>query len=362
MKKVLGGVLVGLGAFLLAAGLVAYIWAPDLILKTPEAVDNTTYLTGDATKLNLSTGEAGRAADQGHQRHRSPTPSAPRTPSTPGSTTSASSSTRATRPTASTRRTTGWCRPRPTSSPPTGSPVSSVDDPATYLSGLDYTATTGLVNKFPFDTQKQTYQYWDPTLGDAVPVTYEGPPTSTASRSTSSTCSSTGRRSRSPTAWKAPTTSTRPCGSSRRPGAIIDQSQHDVRTLEDGTNALDMQIQFTDDIVTEGVDDAKENLSGIKLVTETVPLVGFIGGPLLIIVGVLLIAPRPPQARAGRRRPGAEDPGDRLTSPAGSAQPPAGPRRAPKIAVPGREPSPDRATSRPRPGRAPRATPARAGR
>ena len=50
----------------------------------------------------------------------------------------------------------------------------SVDDPATYLSGLDYTATTGLVNKFPFDTQKQTYQYWDPTLADAVPVTYEG--------------------------------------------------------------------------------------------------------------------------------------------------------------------------------------------
>jgi Porin PorA len=288
VKRVLGGILVGLGAFLLAAGLVAYFWAPDLLLKTPEAVDNTTYLTGEATKLNLSTGKQDDL---------------------PIKVTSVT----LTDTKRSTDTVNAWvnnvCVVVDEGNPPdcidkkddrlvqastdifatdrvTGE---SVDDPAAYLSGLDYTATTGLVNKFPFGTEKKDYMFWDPTLGAAVPVTYEGTVDMDGLEvyefhmvidgATIEIAEGVeGTYDFEKTMMIEPTT-----------GAIVDQSQHDVRTLEDGTNALDMQIQFTDDIVAQGVSDAKENLSGIKLVTQTVPLVGVIGGPLLIIAGVFLL-------------------------------------------------------------------------
>lgn len=311
MKRVLGGILVGLGAFLVAAGLVAYFWAPDLILKTPQAVDNTTYLSGEATKLNLSTGEQDDL---------------------PIKVTSIT----LTDTKRSTDTVNAWvnnvCVVVDEGNPPdcidkkderlvqastdifatdrvTGE---SVDDPATYLSGLDYTATTGLVNKFPFDTQKQTYQYWDPTLGAAVPATYEGTTDIDGlevyefhmlidEQTIEIADGVEGTYTLDKTMWIEPVT-----------GAIIDQSQHDVRTLEDGTNALDMQIRFTDDTVKLGVDDANTNLSGINLITKTVPLIGFIAGPILILLGVLLLV-------RARRKPEAattETPAPKATTPA----------------------------------------------
>lgn len=33
---------------------------------------------------------------------------------------------------------------------------------------------TGLVAKFPFETEKKTYNFWDSTLGEAVPISYTG--------------------------------------------------------------------------------------------------------------------------------------------------------------------------------------------
>ncbi len=53
----LSAVLLGLGAFLIAAGVMAVTWAPGVAKKTPIDVDSYTYLDGSAQRLNTTTGE-----------------------------------------------------------------------------------------------------------------------------------------------------------------------------------------------------------------------------------------------------------------------------------------------------------------
>jgi hypothetical protein len=78
-------------------------------------------------------------------------------------------------------------------------------------------------------------------------------------------------------------------------GSIVDQEQHDVRTLPNGDPLLDLQLSFTDEQVSANVDDASANVSSLTLITKTVPLVGFIGGAICIIAGILLLV-------SGRRK------------------------------------------------------------
>ena len=57
MRKIIGWVLLGLGAFLLVTGLLATVWAPGQVERTPLDTDSTTRLSGNADKLNPATGE-----------------------------------------------------------------------------------------------------------------------------------------------------------------------------------------------------------------------------------------------------------------------------------------------------------------
>ena len=54
--KVLARVLLGLGAFLLIAGILAVTYAPGVVKKTPLDVDTTTIYEGQAAKLDPLTG------------------------------------------------------------------------------------------------------------------------------------------------------------------------------------------------------------------------------------------------------------------------------------------------------------------
>ena len=60
-----------------------------------------------------------------------------------------------------------------------------------------------------------------------------------------------------------------------------------MRTLEDGTKLIDLSVSFTDDQVKSGVKDAKANVRSLYLIGSTVPLIGFILGPILLIAGVV---------------------------------------------------------------------------
>ena len=54
--RVLARMLLGLGVFLLVAGILAIAWAPGVVKKTPLDVDTTTVYTGQAAKIDPLTG------------------------------------------------------------------------------------------------------------------------------------------------------------------------------------------------------------------------------------------------------------------------------------------------------------------
>ena len=54
--RVLARVLLGLGVFLLIAGVLAVAWAPGVVKQTPLDVDTTTVYAGEAAKIDTATG------------------------------------------------------------------------------------------------------------------------------------------------------------------------------------------------------------------------------------------------------------------------------------------------------------------
>ena len=147
----------------------------------------------------------------------------------------------------------------------------------------------GLVNKWPFDAEKKTYPYWDGMLGQAVDAEYDGTETIDGletyryhvlieEESAEVVTDVDGVYSQDKYIWIDPVT-----------GAIINQTQHEVRELTDGSTLLDMQLDFTEDQVSANAEDAKDNGGLLTLLTKTVPLIGLVGGVLALLVGAFLV-------------------------------------------------------------------------
>jgi hypothetical protein len=291
LRKIISWVLLGLGAFLLAAALVATVWAPDQVKRAPLDTDSTTRLSGTAQKLNTGTGEI----DDLDVRAVSITEA---------------DSNKSDDDVVAYVNTSCLVIDVP-DTPDCGEPGTGEDaDPnvinisnelfatdrrtGVAVNGDDYLPEgtperEGLQNKFPFDAEKKDYEFWDGILDRAVPATYEGTDEiegletyrynmSVVEEEATVIGDVDGIYSLDKTMWIEPNT-----------GAIIDQEQHDVRTLPNGDPLLDLQLSFTDEQVSANVDDASANVSSLTLLTKTIPLVGFIGGALCIIAGILLL-------------------------------------------------------------------------
>lgn len=147
----------------------------------------------------------------------------------------------------------------------------------------------GLVNKWPFESEKKTYPYWDNLVGDTVDAVYDrteevlGLETYVYKVSISDapieiTDGVPGTYDDEKEIWVEPVT-----------GAIVDQSDSQVRYGEDGEEALALELSFTDEEVEESVDDAEANASKLNLVTKTVPLIGFVVGIPMALIGIALL-------------------------------------------------------------------------
>ena len=285
MRKVIAAVLVGLGSFLLVAALTVVLWGGDAVKKTPLDTDSVTNLSGTADKLNPATGEVEslqvKAAsvtkadaelsdddvvvfvntsclviDEGD------TPQC--VDETDDRLVSASSDVFATD-----RQT-----------------AEAVNDPQYVPPSAE--EKSGLVNKWPFDAEKKDYTYWDGMLGEAVDATYDGTETIEGLETyryhvlvedapAEVVEDVDGVYSQDKYIWIDPTT-----------GSIVNQTQHEVRELEDGSPLLDMQLAFTDEQVEANVSDAEDNAQSLDLLTKTLPLVGFIGGAIALLAGLFL--------------------------------------------------------------------------
>lgn len=292
MQKKIGLVLLGIGAFLLVAGLLCTTWAPGVVKKTPADTKSISHLTGTAQKLNPKTGEVDDLEVKVLSDSRTDADK-------------------------SDDDVVSWvviqCAVIDENDPPDC--VDADDDRlitntlSTFASdrntaeavndekylGEDSELREGLVNKFPFDTEQKTYDYWDSMLGRTVEAKFEdteefdGLETYRFHIDVPETEAEVldgvdGFYSMDKTMWIEP-----------RTGAVIKQAQHEIRTMEDGSPIIDMEIEFTEDSISEGVEESKGNVRSLNLITKVVPLVGFIGGAVALIAGAGLFL-------VGRRR------------------------------------------------------------
>jgi hypothetical protein len=287
VRKIIGWVLLALGAFLVVVGLMAAIWAPGEVKRTPLDTDTVTHLAGTADKLNPATGDVENLDVK------------------------ATSITKA-----DSKRSTDdvivfvntLCLVIDEGDVPecvdAQDPQKRLISASTDVFATDrHTAEAvngsylpagaeekeGLINKWPFDAEKKDYPYWDGILGTAVDATYDSTETLDGLETykyhvlveeepAEVVDGVQGVYSQDKYLWIDPAT-----------GSIIRQSQHEVRALEDGSVLLDLNLAFTDEQVADNVDSANESGDKIDLITRTVPLIGFIGGGLALLAGAYLV-------------------------------------------------------------------------
>ncbi|QZY27899.1 DUF3068 domain-containing protein [Nocardioides coralli] len=303
MRKIVGWVAVGLGVFVLVAGLIADVWAEDQLKRTPLDVDSVTRLDGTAARIDTENGgldlldvratsftrSDSEASDDDVVVFVSNTCLVVDVPGTPD---------------CGQRGTGDDADPNvinvsePVVFATDRRTAEAVQDPEYVPEGAP--DTEGLVNKWPFDAQQQDYEVWDGLLGEAVTATFEGEEEleglpvyryqyELIDESAEVLEGTFGLYSQLKTYWIEPVT-----------GSIIRQEQSEVRALEDGTVLLDLDIAFTDDQVAANVADAEDSRDGLNLLTSTVPTIGYAVGIPLVLVGLvlLLLSGRRRQARA----------------------------------------------------------------
>ena len=172
----------------------------------------------------------------------------------------------------------------------------------------------GQLYKFPFGTEKKSYQYFDRDLRKALPIEFKGtetikgletykfqqvvpetPLNFTAERlsgllKTFAPGATSGQvtYSNTRTIWVEPVS-----------GTFIKVSEEQRKTLVPATGPhtqlLEGNFVYTDQTVTNNVNSASETKSGVLMISRTLPITLAAIGALLLIVGLILVT-------TGRRR------------------------------------------------------------
>jgi hypothetical protein len=280
MRKIVGPILIGLGAFLLVVAVLAVAYAPGEVKRTPLGVNSTTKLEGQADRLeagtrpiyalsitksddSVSTDDvvvftniACAVFDEGQERACAD-----------GDDENALS-----------LSTDVFATDRVTAE---AVDVDALPD--------DAEPHEGLVNKWPFDAKQETYPYWDGVTGSAQDAVFEREDEVDGLDVYVYRIEISNAPIEIADGVDGTYTSVKEIYVDPRTGAIIHQTEEQQRYLEDGSPALDLQLAFTDEQQAENVADAEDNIASLDLLTKTVPLVGFIGGGLLLLVGLFLV-------------------------------------------------------------------------
>ncbi len=306
--KVLARVLIGLGAFLLVLGVLAVAYAPGVVKKTPLDVDTTTVYEGEAAKLDPATGAfdkkpayAVRVTKADSKKSSDDHVLMAETACAVFDTGGAKECVDGDDPNLITASLDVFAEDRKT--------ALAVDDKNLPSDAVPH---EGLINKFPFDTEKKTYPFWDGDAGKAIDIGYQGTknlfgldtyeysytvkdvPINIADDDPATPADDTikGTYDNVVTVYVDPKT-----------GSIVKSGQDQQQYLEDGTEAADVVLTQTDASVKDFVDDAKAAGRQLTILLTVVPLVGIIGGLLCLIGGLVMIM---------RERSGGEGSGQRV--------------------------------------------------
>lgn len=290
MRKPVGWLLLFLGAFLLMTAILGLAWLPGAMQRTPLNVDSYTYLSGEGDKLDPATGELVQVPVKALSRTKVDKDKSDGDVVVFVNTT---------------------CANIDENSP---DDCLEDDDERLISNGIDVFAADrhtgmavndekylpadatehdGLQNKSSFDTKKKSYPWWDGMLERTVDADFVGEKEIDGLKTYEFHMVSTdepatvvgdlqGTYSMDKTMWIEPVT-----------GAIIDQEQHEVRKLDDGSTILDLSLSFTDETVAANVKDGKANSGKIKTLGGVVPpLAGALGLIATLAGGFLVLRGR----------------------------------------------------------------------
>lgn len=281
MRKGLVAGLIGVGAFLVVFSILALAYMPGQLMKTPLDVDSTTRLVGTAT-LNGETVPIKATSITKVDSEKSDDDVVVFVSST------------------CVVKDEGDVPDCVSADDPEERLVSASEDSfatdrndAMAVNDTDYVPADagpheGLVNKFPFETEKKTYPYWVGTIGETTDAVYtetvdidgletyrfdiEVEPTEIEIADGVPGLFSTTKE-----LYVDPVT-----------GSIIRQKEVQTRTTEDGDPVAEINLDFTDEQVDANREDAEANISKLNLVTNTIPLIGLIVGIPMLLAGLVL--------------------------------------------------------------------------
>jgi hypothetical protein len=291
MRKIAAPLLIGLGAFLLVAAVIAQVWAPDQVERTPLDTDNTTYLSGDAQVAGGEDLELEATPVKAFSSNKVDS--------------DASDDDVAVWETSlCVVRDEGDIDACVDADDPEGrlitaeSEVFATDrytamtvDNGDYLPA-DTPQLDGLQNKWPFGSEKKTYPVWDGLVGEAVDATYEGTEDYDGLETYHYVASVDADDVEVLDGVQGSYTATTDYYIEPRTGTIIDQVVHQERVADGIGKILEMDLSFTDDQVATNVDDTDANISTLRLIETIVPIVGYVGGALALLVGIGLMVLR----------------------------------------------------------------------
>jgi hypothetical protein len=283
--RVLARVLLGLGGFLLIAGILAVSYAPGAVKKTPLDVNTTTVYEGQAAKLDPLTGAfdskpayAIRKTKVDSEKSGDDHVIMVETACAVFDTGGAQECVNGNDPDLITASLDTFAEDRVS--------ALAVDDKNLPADAVPH---DGLVNKFPFDVQKKTYPFWDGDVGSAVDIDYKGTETlfglkvykfSYTIKDVPITIAEgiEGTYDNVVTVYVDPKT-----------GSIVKSGQDQQQYLADGTPAADVQLTQTDDSVKDFVDDAEAAGKSLTVLLTVLPIIGFVGGLLCLLGGLALV-------------------------------------------------------------------------
>ena len=286
MRKIVGPVLLFLGAFLIAIGLLAKFYIGDALLKTPINVNEVIHLDGTAQLpdaegvvqsapiiatssylTNTQLSDSNVASFENAQcvvKDVNDPVGCPPADDPQGRLLSATTDNFATD-----RRT-----------------AEAVNDPAHLPPGS--VQHEGLINKWPFLAEKKTYTYWDDGTQAGVDATYKGTDTLDGHEVYVYDVQVPKTQIEVAAGVEGYYTDDKQVYVDQLTGSVIDQREHQVRTDLDGNPVVDLTIGFTDAQVKKLVDEAKTNGKSLKLIRNTVPIVGLVVGVPVFLLGLFL--------------------------------------------------------------------------
>src|SRR4051794_38241773 len=286
MRKIVGPVLMFLGAFLIAIGLLAKFYIGDALLKTPINVNEVIHLSGKAQLANakgkvqtvpviatsnyLTNTELSDSSVASFENSQcvvqdiNDPVGCPPADDPQGRLLSATTDNFATD-----RRT-----------------AEAVNDPAHLPPGS--VQHEGLINKWPFLAEKKTYTYWDDGTQQGVDATYAGTDTLDGHEVYVYDVQVPKTKIEVAAGLEGYYTDDKQVYVDQLTGSVIDQREHQVRTDLEGNPVIDLTLGFSDDQVQSLVDDAKSNGRSLELVRNPLPLVGLILGVPVFAIGLVL--------------------------------------------------------------------------